>query len=117
MSGDARTVAWMGAWNRITEATDYRRAADAADKVDQEEVRRTYDRLIVEADLFAKLAAVDYTVGVVAYDNLERLEAQQERERRANESNLERMMREERDRRSQAETVPQDAAPDSGVDP
>jgi len=92
MSSDARVIAFLAAWNRLKQATEYR-----------EEIRKVeakmgtldctspllpdYHALMAEADVFTRLATVtDPLIGLAAMEHLERIEEARETERAKKET-------------------------------
>lgn len=82
MSGDARTTAWLAAWNRIEAATqlrdDYRRGEGpfkgSHDVVEfMEPLPPDYHALMGEAAVFAELAKAEPRIGIDAHDWLDRM--------------------------------------------
>ena len=92
MSGDARVIAFMAAWNRVEQATKYREEfREAESKRSIKDYRSPlppeYDALMAEADVFARLATVsDPWIGLAAMEHLERIEEAREAERAEEET-------------------------------
>ena len=89
MSGDARVIAFMAAWNRIRQATEYRdEFRKYNNKIDPlMPLPPDYHALMAEADVFARLATVsDPWIGLAAMEHLERIEEAREAERAEEET-------------------------------
>ena len=81
MSGDARVIAFMAAWNRVEQATKFREQFRKFNMQDPLlELPPEYDALMAEADVFARLATVsDPWIGLAAMGYLEEIEADKAR--------------------------------------
>jgi hypothetical protein len=60
---DGRAAAWIGAWDRIEAAARIRDPGPAVSPADPLAADQWYDRLLKEAELLARLAAVSPDVG------------------------------------------------------
>ena len=82
MSGDARVIAFMAAWNRVDQATNLRSEFRKFNMQDPLlELPPEYNALMAEADVFARLATVtDPWIGLAAMGYLEEIEEAREAE-------------------------------------